>query len=57
MNSQGPRPRFLLLPEVGERPGPAPSKQTVLRRYSLSRLPAEPVAEKPERRFGQRRPA
>jgi hypothetical protein len=59
MNSQGQRSRFLLLPEVGERPTPA--KQAVLRRYSLSRLQPEPTpvqaARAADRPLVKRRPA
>jgi hypothetical protein len=51
MNTNTASSRFLLLPELGERPVSA--QQPVLRRYSLTRLPALRAEPGGERRQGE----
>jgi hypothetical protein len=53
MNTTTSRSRFLLLPELSE--PSVTAKQPVLRRYSLSRLPASRADPLPERRHTAKR--
>ncbi len=48
MNANNAKSRFLLLPELREQP--VGSKQPVLRRYSLARLPVDRAAPLGEKR-------